>query len=111
MNAGDLNRRITIQRRVANEVKGENKYTFADFATVHANMRPLRGREFFAAAQYQAELTTKFTIRYRTDVDETMRISYRGEFFDIGAPPIDVGGQHVWLELLAKAGTGDAHHG
>jgi SPP1 family predicted phage head-tail adaptor len=109
VNAGDLNQRIRIEQRVKSDnTKGEiAKGVWATLADVWANARPLRGREFFAAAQMQAELTTKFTIRYRTDVDETMRVIWKGEPYEIAAPPIEVGGGHEWIELMCKKGIGD----
>lgn len=106
--AGDLNQRIRIEQRVKSEnTRGEVTYTWALFITVWAQVNPLRGREFFAAAQTQTEITTRFRIRYRTGIDPTMRIVWKGAFYDIKAPPIEVAGGREWIDLMAKAGPAD----
>jgi SPP1 family predicted phage head-tail adaptor len=111
MRVGQLDCRIRLQRRVKNEDKlGTNDYTFADVDVrpiVWAAVQPLRGREFFAASEMQSEITTRFTILYRKDIDSTMRVIWGGVPYDIAAPPIDVGGKRVWLELMCKSGVGD----
>jgi len=111
MDISQLDQRITLQSRVdAENSRGENAYTFANLATVPemwANARPLRGREFFAAAQVQSELTAVFTIRYRSDVTETMRVLWNGVPYDIASPPINVNGANEWLELMCVSGVRD----
>lgn len=107
--ASDLIHRIRIDMRVKIEGR-EVTYTWAPLAglpdgKVWAEVSPLRGREFFAAAQAQSEITTRFRIRYRTGIDETMRITWRGVFYDIKAPPIEVMGGREWIDLMAKAGV------
>lgn len=106
MKAGDLNERISIESRV--EVRNrlnESTYVWATLATVFANAKPLRGREFFEAAQVQSEVTVKFTVRYRTDVDNTMSVVWKGDRYGIVAPPIPI--RREWLELMCSHGIGD----
>jgi SPP1 family predicted phage head-tail adaptor len=75
---------------------------------VWAQAMPLRGREFFQAAQVQGEITTRFRIRYRPGLDETMRVVWNGGYYEIKAPPIDVDGGGEWIDLMTKAGPQDA---
>lgn len=109
--AGNLIHRIRIERRVTSEnTRGEVTYTWAKVASLHAEKNPLRGREFFQAAQVQSEITTRWRIRWRADIDATMRIvELTGQkmVYDIKAPPIEVGGQRHWLDLMCAAGPQD----
>lgn len=83
---GDLRHRITFQKHTTtiNE-NGFEVETWEDFKTVWAAASNLHGREYYAAAAVQAENTVKFTIRYLTGLDTTMRISFRGKIYDIAA--------------------------
>ena len=109
--AGNLNHRIRIERRVKTEnSRGEVVYDWAKVVNLRAEKNPLRGREFFAAAQMQSEITTRWRIRWRNDIDDTMRVvelTGQAMLYDIKAPPIEVGGQRDWLDLMCKAGVAD----
>jgi len=107
--AGKLNQRVRIEQRVkGTDSRGAVIYTYAPLITVWAEVNPLRGREFFAAAQMQGEITTRFRIRYRTGLDETMRLVWKGVYYEIKAPPIEVAGGREWIDLMCKAGPQDA---
>ena len=106
--AGDLNERVVIERRVKGEnTRGEVVYTWEPVFPngLWAQVNPLRGRDFFAAAQTQSEITTRFRLRFRTDIDETMRVVWRGRYYDIKGLPIEIG--RDWLDLMCKAGPMD----
>lgn len=109
MTAGSqLNQRIVIERRVKTEnTRGEVTYTWEIFATVWAQANPLRGRDYFAAAQLQDEITTRFRIRYRTGIDSSMRVVWKGGYYDIKGQPIEVDGAREWIDLMCKAGPQD----
>lgn len=84
MNPGDLRHRITLQKYITTT----NEDNFAtqkwqNVATVWAAVENLYGREYWEAAAIQKENTVKFTIRYRTDVDQTMRIVFGGKIYNI----------------------------
>lgn len=83
--AQELNRKITFQQLTIEQdpVTGAMRETWADFASVFAKVEPLVGREFWAAAATQSEDSIKFTIRYRGDLDTTMRIAFDGKSFNI----------------------------
>lgn len=106
--AGDLNQRIQIQQRVkGTNTRGEVVYTWETVLKLWAKAIPLRGREFFAAAQTQTEITTRFRIRYRVGIDPTMRVVWKGAFYAIKAPPAEVDGGREWIDLMCKAGPAD----
>lgn len=101
--AGDLRHRITLQRRIAGvDAEGFAVETWTDVATVWAAVENLYGREYWQAAAVQAENTVKFTIRYRPDVDQTMRIIFRGQVYEITA--IDnIKYRNEYIEIKAVA--------
>lgn len=101
----DLNQRIRIERRdKSTNSRGEVTYDWAEVITVWASANPLRGRDYFAAAQTQSEVTTRFRIRYRTGIDATMRVVWKGGYYDIKGEPIEVDGAREWIDLMCKAG-------
>lgn len=104
----DLIHRVRIDRRVkGSNSRGEVTYTYQPLVTIWAQANPLRGRDFFAAAQAQSEVTTRFRIRYRTGLDSTMRVVWRGAFYDIVGLPIEVDGARKWLDLMTRTGPQD----
>lgn len=100
MRIGQLKDRITIQNYVRTpDGYGGYDETWQDIATVWANIKPLRGREFFQAQQIQSEITHKITIRYRNDIDKTCRVKYNSKTFDIKSI-IDIDNKHRFLEIM-----------
>ncbi|MBM4299281.1 MAG: head-tail adaptor protein, partial [Deltaproteobacteria bacterium] len=67
--AGRLDKRVTLQSAVlVRDGHGQPIETWSNVATVWAAIEPIRGREFFAAKQFSAEVTHKLVIRYRSGV-------------------------------------------
>lgn len=65
MQAGRLDRRVTLQRPVQQQdASGTTTDTWSTVATVAAARRDLRGREFVAALAEQVEVETIYTIRH-----------------------------------------------
>jgi SPP1 family predicted phage head-tail adaptor len=102
MDAGQFDRRITLQRRakVRDENTGRDTITWPDIATVWANKRDLSGREQLMAQQVAPEAMTRFTIRWRDDITEADRIAYDGQTYDI--QHIAGVGRRDSLAILAK---------
>ncbi len=77
MRIGNLRHRITIQQ-IARIDDGAGGYTetWASAGTVYADVYPLKGQERYDAQQIQANLSHRVTIRYRADVNPSMRLSY-----------------------------------
>lgn len=92
MKAGRLDRLVTIQTfTTTKNSMGEETKTWSDFAEVYARKRDISSREFFEAGARQAEITTEFTIRYRSDVTTQMRIQLDGNTYQIVGPPQELG--------------------
>ncbi|MEW8997903.1 MAG: phage head closure protein [Thermoanaerobacter sp.] len=103
MNPGLLRHRITLQKfMVITDPDGFTTQQWQDVATVWAAIENLHGREYWEAATVQAENTVKFTIRYRPDVTNDMRIVFRGQMYEITA--IDnIKYRNEFLEIKAVA--------
>jgi SPP1 family predicted phage head-tail adaptor len=75
MNPGELRHRITIEAPTDTQNEyGEPVQGWQPIATVWAAKQDLAGREFVAAQQTQAEVTTRFRLRYRDGITAKMRI-------------------------------------
>lgn len=102
MNVGRLDRRIRIERpTTAQDLFGEPVPTWGVLDTVWAQVEPLKGSERFVAQQASAEVDTRFTVRWRDDIDATMRIVYEDAVYDIDSV-IEIG-RHEGLEIMAKS--------
>jgi SPP1 family predicted phage head-tail adaptor len=91
---GKLNKYVTIQRRVPSQdpESGEETWDFVDVFDAWGSVMPLTGKEFWAPTQGEvASATHRWRIRYRNDVDATMRLTYKRSvadpvrYFDIKA--------------------------
>lgn len=104
MRPGALRHYITIeQKTVTRDSYGAEVVTWATFVQVWADIRPLSGRELFAAQAAQSEITGKIIMRYIAGVVPSMRISYQGKYYDIKAV-IDPELRHRELQLLVSEG-------
>lgn len=105
MKAGDLDRRIAIERATETQDDfGEPIQTWATLATVWASKEDIRDTERFMAQQVGAEVTTRFQIRYSAtvaSVNPKDRVVYDGRVYDIaGVKEI---GRREGLEITAVA--------
>lgn len=106
LNAGQLDRRITIQARAAGaDARGQASGAWETFTTVWAMPMPKAGREFFGADQMQAELGFAWRIRYRTDVLPTMRVLEGSTPYEITA--VVPSFNREWLDLMCLQGVRD----
>lgn len=103
--AQQLSHQIELRRQttITNEF-GETETVWTTYASPFARVDPLVGREYFAAAQTQAENSVKFTLRWRDDVKASDRLVYRDGEFDITSV-MDVGGRHRETLIIAKSTT------
>ena len=84
MNAGILNKRITIQTKVPTRgASGEEVIVWSEVATVWGSAEPLRGQEYLEANRLQADLDIRFRIRYLDGIKPSMRVKYDDRYFNI----------------------------
>lgn len=106
--AGKLNKRVTIQKKsVTRAANGEEVVTWVTHLIVWAAIAPIRGREFFAAAQLQGAVDYRVTIRYNASVTRDMRILFGATVLDIVSEPINVNSRNESLELMCVSGIRD----
>lgn len=104
MNPGRLRHRIIIQEltELRDPISGEIIDTdWQDVCTVWAEIRALRGREYFTAQQTLAESNHEIIIRYRKGIKPAMRAISDGRVFDIQAV-LDKDGRKRFLSLVCK---------
>lgn len=107
LHPAQLDQRVTLRQRAAGvDGLGQASGAWQDVATVWAQVQPLRGREYFAAGQLQAEVSVRMRIRWRAGVVPTMRADWRGVPHDI-VSVVDVDGARVVLELMCAQGVRD----
>jgi SPP1 family predicted phage head-tail adaptor len=87
MLAAKLRHRVTIEQFTeVQDSDGARETTWAAILTNHpAEIVPLSGREFTAAAAIQAGITTRITVRYDSDITEAMRVVHGTDIYNIKA--------------------------
>lgn len=103
MKAQKLDRRAVLKHQVLtkNTTTGEDEVSYSTYATVWAGKRDLRGREFFASQQVNADITTIWQIRYRTDVVPSDQIVVDDVVYNISS--IAEIGRREGLEIQATS--------
>lgn len=102
MRAGKLRRQLEIQQAVeTRDTTGAAIVTWGTFAVVHGSVEPLRGREFWAAHELQAEVDTRIRIRYLDGVTPKMQVLDGTRKFLIYSV-IDPESRHEEMQLMAK---------
>lgn len=77
--ASDMDQRITFLNPPGGQ--DEDGYPineWMDHITVWASLKTLKGRSFYAAAGTNLQNNRMFEIRYRKNVDDSMRVKWRG---------------------------------
>ena len=101
-----LRHRITIERKsVTRNSIGEEVVVWESFVeNVPAAVNPIRGREFFAAAQTQDSADYRVIIRAMLGIDRAMRVVFNGTALDI-VSVIDVESRGRTIELMCISGV------
>lgn len=108
MKIGALDRRIRIEAFTSTRDPDTNEEIrdWALLAEAWANRRDVSAREFFAAGGQNTEQLSVFTIRWRTGINQSLRVTHDGQVFDItGVSEI---GRRQFLSLQGKALNSDA---
>ena len=82
---------------------GEIPITWSVVAPFWCSLKPIRGREFYQAAQVQSETTHVIRTWYRSDVtiEPEMRFSHNGRYFYVESC-VDVDEAHEEFEIRAR---------
>lgn len=109
MHAGKLRHRVSLQKPVKtqNPSTGAVVNSWQETAKLWAEVAPLSAREFVAAQATQSEVTTRITIRFRSDVTPKNRIVYAGKIFNIEGVLADDKSGRDYLTLPCSEGVND----
>lgn len=103
MQAGKLDRLITIQKRTAavDGWGGPLPEAWEDVVTVWADFRHKSGSETIRADAETSTVRASVRIRWRTNVDAGMRVKVGSAFYEIEAVMPDLAGR-VFVDLVCK---------
>lgn len=102
MEAGALNRRVTIQQRQTGfDEVGQPIDGWADVVTVWANIAHKSGLQTIKADAPISVVQASIRIRYRTGVDAGMRVLYGATTYDIRAVLPDAAGRD-FVDLVCE---------
>ena len=105
MIAERLNKRIIIKHQPTTQDSYGAPITdvllWETFATVWASMEPINGKEFFAAEQVNAQVSTRIRIRYLSGVKAAMVALYGTRIYNIVAV-VDYQEQHKEMQLMCE---------
>jgi SPP1 family predicted phage head-tail adaptor len=101
MRAGELDRKIRLERLTSTQNDyGEPVESWVLIAEVWASRAVLSGREMYEGDQIAAEALYRFRMYYRTDLDNTCRIVYGSQNYNIKA--VSEIGRREGLEVVAQ---------
>lgn len=109
-----LDHYVTIERKVLAQdpTYGSTTHTWAPLESVWAevqDMLPSRSEavrsEAVRQGLAQARNQTRVRMRYRTDVDASMRIIDGSRVLQIVAGPAEVGGRQAYLEMVCETSS------
>ena len=105
--AGKLNHWVQLQApgTTQDPNTGEMIENWTTVAEVWAEVVPMSAREFQAANAEQSEVRGRMTIRYREDVDATMRVIHRGKWYAILGVMEDAESGREHLTLMTAEGV------
>lgn len=103
---GNMRRRLTVQFKTetANGSGGLTR-SWSTQATVWGNIQPARAEKKMGAWKLTHIVTHKIYTRFRTDIDQTMRIVYGSRVFQIHGV-LDIDEKRKYLELSCQEGVG-----
>ncbi len=98
MRAGQLDRRIALQRKTETaSALGQPGEAWTTYATVWARKIEKSVRDVFTSDQMQANRSVVFRIRYRSGVSDTDTVLFEGQRFEVRG--ISEYGRRVALDL------------
>jgi len=92
VSAGELRHRITIQHYLkgGRDIDGfDLGSAWTEYAKVWAKITPLSTKDLLSAQAAQSEVTARMKVRYRTDIDTTMRVIWKGRVFAVDSQGLD----------------------
>ena len=103
MRAGELNTRVTVQRKVKTaDTSGATVWNWQDMLQLWADVRHVSGLSKLKADQEISVVRASVRIRFRRDIDHTMRLKLsNGAVYDIKAVLPDEEGR-CFVDLVCE---------
>lgn len=99
--SGKIRHKVELQenQQIQNPVTGAMISTWVTIARLWAEIVPQSAREFMAASAEQSEVRGRMVIRYRQNIDHSMRIVHRGMYYAIHGvmPDAESGKEHLTI--------------
>ncbi|WP_049237252.1 phage head closure protein [Moraxella canis] len=110
MRASQLRKKIKVhQKTISRSATGAVTSKWAHILDLSAQFTPLSGKDIIAAQAAGTDITARAMIRYRDDIDHTMRIEHGGRMYEIvGEPLADNGSGKEYLTLMLKGVTDES---
>lgn len=103
MEAGKLNKRITLQRKdQGRKPSGQMVGEWVDVCTLWAEVNCTDSKAVDSDGVVQHEGLYRFYIRWRAGITPEMRVKWAGRIFELVGPPVDWKGEKVGLTLLTR---------
>ena len=109
MRAGTLRHRMLLQRPdfEQNSETGMLTTVWIDVCKLWAEIVPLSAREFIAAQSMQSDISARIVIRYRADIDATMRLLHDGKIYNIKGVLTDPVSGREYITLPCSEGINE----
>ena len=102
---GQLRHQITLQGQgTTRDSGGGISSGWSTIASVYADIKPKSGKEVYAQGKLVGSVSHEITVRYRTDITNSSRISFDSKLFNIRAI-INVDERDRFLKLLCEQGV------
>ena len=111
MRVSELRHRLKFHRQTATRsptgaVRAEQ---WEHILTLWGQFSPLSVKDMIAGQAHKTNIVARATIRYRSDIDHTMRVEHNGKMYEIvGEPLADKGSGREYLTLVLKGVSSDS---
>lgn len=100
---GQLDRRITLRSAtLATDAFGQSVRTYGDLAQVWAKVDYRTTKEDEETSKLTSLNKVKFTIRYRSDVDATVKILWKGKTYEIEGVSLEGRQRYLILDTILR---------
>ncbi|WP_267581483.1 phage head closure protein [Acinetobacter pittii] len=96
MKAGELRHRVIIQKHQLNGRDENGNFLpgrWVDYKTLWSKVTHVSGKDLIASQANNSQIVARLKIRYRTDIDTTMRVIHKGIVYAIDSPALDDSGK------------------
>lgn len=83
MKIGELKHRISFKQRQSTQNTYGEELAWVNIMTLWASADPVMGKEYFSAERINTRVQIKFRCRYFSGLNETLRITFKGNDYEI----------------------------